>query len=1157
MEALRIQPPKPSARSMLSPLFPRSPSSAARKKAPPLVSRSGRENANPNVYNDPPPSPSPLLAGKASPRRADGVLRKERPRLVDELPGDDVSPDPSDPSVKVVVRVRPGNEQKRANEGAVRKISSDSLVVGGRSFTFHSVLGPESTQEDVFKTVGIPSVNYSLAGFNTSILSYGQTGTGKTYTMWGPAGAMVDGSSVNGEQGIAPRLFRMLFSEIHRKQESSEEKQINFQCRCSFLEIYNGQINDLLDPTQRNLQIRGDARNGSHVENLTDEYVTTVEDVTQLLVKGLANRKVGATSINSKSSRSHIIFTCIVESWCKLSASKCFSSSKTSKIILADLAGADDGILDAAGKQCVRERRHIKKSLSKLGKLVNILGDAEHPPEDHKVAYMGSCSTHLLQETLGGNAKVAVICAISPDGGARGGTLSTLRFGDRAKQIQNKAVVNEITEDDVNDLSDRIRQLKEELMSARLDEGKSVATADGHFKGRNGRQSLNLLRMSLNRSLILPHIDPESDEEMDVDEEDVSKLCIQLGNMNYSAENESKDKLESKDAMIIADTEGPNADQDSRTDLATVDSCGHEVNFNSSKEIRLVEMHSEVSERETANNHSATPQEGDSKITSTITCKDSLRKSGLSIPCQQRPMLQDPILCSSPKLAKILEKTSVSSESPRPNLHLESVRRSDIIRSSLQSSKASPTDSLAVSLHRGLQIINYHERNSAARSSFVGLSFEHLTNISSHSKDKVDAGMQTVLDEGTASPLLCSACKNVVDFIGYKEASETSDMQIVPVNEDVNVPLANITKREKELEALCAEQAATIKHLSCLVDKQKQEEVQAKQNVLADNCMITENHLEGSMVKCSSKEIVDHLHRDDEREALLMEIQSLKNQLKSVKDVSENNCLLEQIRNGGTSCSGIGVEEFEMEKRKWMESESRWISLTEELRLDLDKNRRFAEKKEIELNMEKNCTAELNDALQRAILGHARIVEHYVELQEKYDELLLKHRKIMEGIAEVKKAASKAGGKGSGSAFAAALAAELSTLRIDREKERAYLKEQNRRLTIQLRDTAEAVHAAGELLVRLREAEEAAALAEDKHGKAQHEVEKMRKQMEKLKRKHAMELVTMKHFLADSRLPESALKPLYHHESEIVEEGKATATDDDQSWRAAFRPSYQ
>ncbi|RWW66935.1 hypothetical protein BHE74_00025654 [Ensete ventricosum] len=652
---------------------------------------------------------------------------------------------------------------------------------------------------------------------------------------------------------------------------------------------------------------------------------------------------------------------------------------------------------------------------------------------------MGSCLNHLLQETLGGNAKVAVICAISPDGRYTTLAAASLYF---------------------------VPRLQEELMRAKLDEGKSVGTTDGHFKGRNGRRSLNLLRVSLNRSLILPHIDPESDEEMDGDEEDVSKLCIQLGNMNYSAENES----ESNDATTTADTDGPNAD------LAMVDSCAREVNINSSKEIRLVEMHSEVSERETASDHNAIPQEGDSKITSTtIQCKDSLRTSGLSIPCQQRPMLQGPILCSSPKLGKNLEKSWVSSESPR------------------QSSKASPTDSLAVSLHRGLQIINYHERNSAARNSFVGLSFEHLTNISSHSKDKVDAGMQTVLDEGTASPLLCSACKNVVDFIGCKEASATSDMQIVPVdeasiiffhvtennakfellnffffpardyifvlvNQDVNGPLANTNKREKELEALCAEQAATIKHLSCL---------------------ITENHLEGSTVKCSSKEIVDHPHRDDEREALLMEIQSLKNQLKSVKDVSENDCLLEQIRSGGTSCSAIGVEELEIEKQKWMESESRWISLTEELRLDLDKNRRFAEKKEIELNMEKTCTAELNDALQRSILGHARFIEHYVELQDKYDELLLKHRKIMEGIAQVKKAASKAGGgKGSGSAFAAALAAELSTLRIDREKERAYLKEQNRRLRIQLRDTAEAVHAAGELLVRLREAEEAASLAE-------------------------------------------------------------------------------
>lgn len=214
-----------------------------------------------------------------------------------------------------------------------------------------------------------------------------------------------------------------------------------------------------------------------------------------------------------------------------------------------------------------------------------------------------------------------------------------------------------------------------------------------------------------------------------------------------------------------------------------------------------------------------------------------------------------------------------------------------------------------------------------------------------------------------------------------------------------------------------------------------------------------------------------------EREALLMEIQSLKSQLKSYKDASTNNSLLELIRNGGIPSPDRG-DELEKERQRWTESESRWISLTEELRLDLESNRRLAEKKEIELSFEKKCTAELDDALHRAVLGHARIIEHYAELQEKHDDLLERHRKVMEGIAEVKKAAAKAGRKGSGSAFAAALAAELSTVRIDREKERAYLKERNRKLRIQLRDTAEAVHAAGELLVRLRDAEETVAVTE-------------------------------------------------------------------------------
>lgn len=216
-----------------------------------------------------------------------------------------------------------------------------------------------------------------------------------------------------------------------------------------------------------------------------------------------------------------------------------------------------------------------------------------------------------------------------------------------------------------------------------------------------------------------------------------------------------------------------------------------------------------------------------------------------------------------------------------------------------------------------------------------------------------------------------------------------------------------------------------------------------------------------------------------ERKALLEEIHNLKIQLRSLTDASTDRSLLDRIRHGGSCSENKGID-WEKERQAWNESESRWISLTEELRLDLESSRRLAEKKDIELGLEKKCTAELDDALQRSILGNARIIEHYAELQENHNDLLERHRKVMEGIAQVKKAAAKAGskGKGAGKAFAAALSAEISTLRVERERERAFLKEQNKGLRIQLRDTAEAVHAAGELLVRLREAEEAVSLAE-------------------------------------------------------------------------------
>lgn len=224
----------------------------------------------------------------------------------------------------------------------------------------------------------------------------------------------------------------------------------------------------------------------------------------------------------------------------------------------------------------------------------------------------------------------------------------------------------------------------------------------------------------------------------------------------------------------------------------------------------------------------------------------------------------------------------------------------------------------------------------------------------------------------------------------------------------------------------------------------------------------------------------------EDRESLLKEIELLRNKLQFYTDAPTRkstdklrSSLLSQSIHLRKSSSFTNREEFEKERQRWMEMESEWISLTDELRIEIESNRQRAEKAEMELVLEKRSTEELDDVVKRSVINHARMIEHYTELQEKYNDVLEKHRAMMEGVAEVKRAAAKAGAKGRhGSRFAKALSAELSALRVERERERELLKKENRSLKIQLKDTAEAVHAAGEVLVRLREAEAAASLAE-------------------------------------------------------------------------------
>ena len=244
-----------------------------------------------------------------------------------------------------------------------------------------------------------------------------------------------------------------------------------------------------------------------------------------------------------------------------------------------------------------------------------------------------------------------------------------------------------------------------------------------------------------------------------------------------------------------------------------------------------------------------------------------------------------------------------------------------------------------------------------------------------------------------------------------------------------------------------------------------------------------------------------------EREVLMEEIQSLRSQLQFYVDSSSTSArkqypllqltyLSEPSMAATLTAIPVSTEErvetnetlassrndievqFEQERIKWTEAESRWISLSEELRAELESSRLLAEKRKQELDAERECTQELQEAMHMAIEGHARLLEQYADLEEKHIHLLARHRQIQDGIEDVKKAASRAGVRGAESKFINALAAEISALKAEREEERRILRDENKGLQSQLKDTAEAVQAAGELLLRLKEAEEAVTTAQ-------------------------------------------------------------------------------
>lgn len=298
--------------------------------------------------------------------------------------------------------------------------------------------------------------------------------------------------------------------------------------------------------------------------------------------------------------------------------------------------------------------------------------------------------------------------------------------------------------------------MQDELI--RTKSGDTTTSKPGYFSAQNARESLHNLRVSLNRSLILPHIEVDSEDEMDVDEEDVQELRDQISKLHSSSET-FDDFMDAESGDENTPHTKGNLETNQEDDQPIMDDSGSPLH----------EEHKEV-----ANTRSA-----DENLVSD-------RKSSLSISASPSlsPM-QDPTLCSSPKIHNKARKSITSpglspsklrvSESPGDR-NVE-VCRNSTVRSSLQSSKLSPTDSLAASLHRGLHIIGYHQQNPAPRRSFVGLSFDHFAVNPRQSIANVSSAVQ-VLPEGRGT-IICSSCKKSMNENENQTEDINSAKQIV------------------------------------------------------------------------------------------------------------------------------------------------------------------------------------------------------------------------------------------------------------------------------------------------------------------------------------------------------------------------------------------
>lgn len=402
-------------------------------------------------------------------------------------------------AVQVCVRLRPPSSREKSpqghGEGSVVHWKTDNQTIsqinGGKSFIFDRVFHSNETTETVYGEVAHSIVCSITEGYNGTIFAYGQTSSGKTYTMMGNANA----------PGLICLAICNLFNVI--KDMPNRE----FLLRVSYMEIYNESVSDLLsDSKRRPLEVREDMERIIYVADLIEEVAVTYEDVMKYVKKGEKNRHYGETKMNERSSRSHTIFRVIVES-----RDKNNEAVMVAHLNLVDLAGSERASQTGAEGVRLKEGCNINRSLFVLGQVIKRLSDGQ--AGNGFVNYRDSKLTRILQNSLGGNARTLIICTITP--AAFEETLSTLQFASTAKFMKNTPHVNEVLDDqamlkrcrkEIMDLNNHLEELASETRVHELEKAQFLAEKH-QIKQEHEEKIKNLTKMLVR---VLPEGEPLS-----------------------------------------------------------------------------------------------------------------------------------------------------------------------------------------------------------------------------------------------------------------------------------------------------------------------------------------------------------------------------------------------------------------------------------------------------------------------------------------------------------------------------------------------------------------------------------------------------------------------------------------------------------------------